>query len=140
MSNKKNKTPDIRTKMSQIVSEKLKERTKQGLSDRHQAFAREHQGDSKEQLLEYVRQCAEDLGHSPCSGEVIGGPCIAKRIGGWSQVLTEAGLPPAAAPPLPMEKWRVYKKEFKHQASLHRQEKQLRAGEKQAKRGKNEKT
>lgn len=105
----------------------LERRTIAGLQASHKAFAQEHQGTGREQLLEYVRQCAQEIGHSPCSGEVIGGPYIAKRFGaGWGRVLQEARLPPAPDPSLPAKKWRVYKLEYKRQTKLYRQEKARR--------------
>lgn len=116
-----------RTALSQKAMAELEQRTILGLTEKHQRFAREHQTDSDEQLLEYVRQCAAAIGHSPCSGEVIGGPFIAKRLAaGWGGVLLMAGLPPADHPPLPQKKWSIFKAEYKRQAKLRRQEKARR--------------
>lgn len=126
MSDKK-KGRDPRTAISQKVMAELDRRTIAALQESHKAFAQENRGIDREQLLEYVRQCAEDIGHSPCSGEVIGGPYIAKRLGvGWGGVLQEAHLPPVPDPPLPRKKWRVYKLEYRRQTKLYRQEKAQR--------------
>lgn len=43
-------------------------------------------------FLDYLRTCAETLGHSPYSYEVEGGRYIAERFVSWSIALTEAGL------------------------------------------------
>lgn len=56
-------------------------------------FAAAHRDDSDEQLADYLRQCAQELGHSPYPREVFGGGMIAERFGGWSKALTAAGLP-----------------------------------------------
>ena len=130
------KKKDPRTALSQKIDRELEERTKQALEENHRLFAQEHSEDSDDQLLEYVRQCAGQIGHSPCSGEIIGGPYILKRLGlGWGRVLQAANLPPADDPPLPQKKWQIYKKEYRRQVALHRQQKQSKAKEKQEKRG-----
>ena len=48
---------------------------------------------SDDEILEYLRTCAEALGHSPYSNEVEGGRYIAGRFVCWSIALTEAKLP-----------------------------------------------
>ena len=48
---------------------------------------------SDDEILEYLRSCAEALGHSPYSYEVEGGRYIAGRFVCWSIALTEAKLP-----------------------------------------------
>ena len=46
-----------------------------------------------DEILEYLRTCAEALGRSPYSYEVEGGRYIAERFVSWSIALTEAKLP-----------------------------------------------
>ena len=65
---------------------------KQLREERDLAWGREHEGDTDEQLLDYLRQCAEELGHSPVTREVLGGSYIAKRFVTWPVALTCAGL------------------------------------------------
>ena len=60
---------------------------------RDQAWGQLHETDTEAQLLDYVRRCAEKLGHTPVSREVEGSTWISRRIGSWSLVLTLAGLP-----------------------------------------------
>lgn len=56
-------------------------------------WGREHEEDTEEQLLAYVKQMAARLGHAPLSREVPGGTYIAKRIGSWALVLHLCDLP-----------------------------------------------
>lgn len=60
-----------------------------------------HNKDTDEQILVYLRQCAEDLGHSPVTREVVGGNYISKRFVSWAMALTCAGLelPKGMRPP-----------------------------------------
>lgn len=46
-----------------------------------------------EELLTYLRECAETLGHVPYSNEVVGGKYISQRFGGWGMAIYRAGLP-----------------------------------------------
>ena len=46
-----------------------------------------------EELLTYLCECAEELGHVPYSYEVEGGKYIAQRLGGWGMAIYRAGLP-----------------------------------------------
>ena len=46
-----------------------------------------------EELLTYLCECAETLGHVPYSNEVVGGRYISQRFGGWGMAIYRAGLP-----------------------------------------------
>lgn len=46
-----------------------------------------------EELLTYLCECAETLGHVPYSNEVVGGRYISQRFGGWGVAIYRAGLP-----------------------------------------------
>ena len=65
---------------------------KQELLERDMEWGREHEEDTDEQLLEYLRRCAAELGHSPVCREVVGGNYIAKRFVTWPVALTLADL------------------------------------------------
>lgn len=52
-----------------------------------------HEGDTNQELIAYVQNVAEHLGHSPVSKEVPGAAYIVERIGSWPLVLTVAKLP-----------------------------------------------
>ena len=84
-------TPD------QILKRQLERRTAAALKQ-HKAFAQEHRGASREELIAYVRQCAEKLGHTPYPVEVVGSPFIASCFRSWSSMLRAAGLPPLPEP------------------------------------------
>jgi len=96
-------------------------RTKEGLAQKQEAFAREHKDSTDEELLTLVRLCADALGKTPNAGEIIGGPYIAARFGSWGRVVKLANLP-MPEKIAPMRERYIYKEEYRHQASLFRQE------------------
>lgn len=61
--------------------------------ERDRLWGEEHETDTDEQLLNYIRRTAAELGHSPFAKEVEGATYIAKWIGSWALVLYLAGLP-----------------------------------------------
>ena len=63
------------------------------LEAKEEEFRKEHESDTNEQLLSYLRLCAAKLQHSPWPGEILGGTVIAQRFGSWEKALAEAGLP-----------------------------------------------
>ena len=52
-----------------------------------------HEDDTDEQLLQYLRNCAQKLGYTPVVREVEGGGYIAKRFINWPLALQLAELP-----------------------------------------------
>lgn len=56
-------------------------------------FVAAHRDDTDEQLIAYLQQCAQELGHTPYPREVFGGAMIGERFGGWSRAVDVAGLP-----------------------------------------------
>lgn len=52
-----------------------------------------HKHDTDEQLLEYLRQCAKELGHSPTKAEVAGSSYLIRRFVSWPLALQLAKLP-----------------------------------------------
>ena len=103
------------------------ERTVRALERQQAAFSRDHHNDTAEELLAYLRQAAKPFGVTPCAEEIIGGPYIARRFGGWERAVAVAGLePPHALPPL--NRRRIYKREFKRQALLFKREEVYQAG------------
>lgn len=69
--------------------------------ERDKVWAVEHESDSDDELLDYVRQCAAELGHTPKRHEVLGSTYIAERFGNWAVALTmaELRLPRGMNPP-----------------------------------------
>lgn len=65
---------------------------KQTRLERDARWGEAHGNMSDNEILDYLRTCAETLGHSPYSYEVEGGRYIAERFVSWSIALTEAGL------------------------------------------------
>lgn len=59
---------------------------------RDMTWGLEHEGDTDEELLEYVRRRAAEIGHSPRIRDVYGALYIEQRIGSWGMVLQLAGL------------------------------------------------
>ena len=55
-------------------------------------FAKEHEKDSDEELLDIVRNKANELGRPPKKTETIGFVCLKMRFGPWPRVLEKAGL------------------------------------------------
>lgn len=82
--------------------------------ERDCVWGQEHQNDTDEQLLEYVRCCAQELGHTPYTREIVGGEYIRSRFGGWALMLTLAGLPlPSDVKPPTQQRIKDYKEKRK---------------------------
>lgn len=80
-------------------------------------FVAAHRDDTDEQLISYLQQCAQELGHTPYPREVFGGAMIGERFGGWSRAVDVAGLP------YPTHKVsdkgrRIYRKTMKEQSRV----------------------
>ena len=96
-------------------------RTKEALRALNIPCAQEHVGDSDDMLLEYVRQEAVCFGFTPNAGEIIGGPYISSRFGGWKHVIAAAGLPsPKRQRPITSRK--IFQDEFERQTRLYARE------------------
>lgn len=119
---------DPRTAISQKIQQELDQRTVKALKTRHYEFRMAHQKDTPAQLLAYIRECAEALGHSPAYGEVIGYAFLAERFGNWDRMLELAGLPPAKRVRPDSKGLKIYKEEYKRQNQLRKAEKSARAG------------
>lgn len=59
---------------------------------REAEFARTHKRYTDEELLQYLRNCAVELGHTPLKKEVPGFTYLKSRLGPWPRVLEKAGL------------------------------------------------
>ena len=64
----------------------------QALEEQEEVFRREHETDTDEQLIAYLRQCAVEVNHVPWPGEILGGTVIAERFGSWESALAAANL------------------------------------------------
>lgn len=103
------------------LEQQIDQRVKTALRQKQETFEKEHQQDTEEQLLDYVRQEAEKLRYTPNPGDLIGGPYIYKRFGNWERVVALCGLPKPGKMP-PMKSRTIYKEEYKRQLELFRQE------------------
>ncbi|MBQ8831714.1 MAG: hypothetical protein IJ017_08950 [Oscillospiraceae bacterium] len=99
----------------------LEKRTIAALKKKNEMFALKHAEDTKEQLLDYIRKCAEEIGHTPCREEIIGGNFIAQRFGNWSIAVGMIGLPSPGYPP-PLKTRKIYKDELKRQVKQRKAE------------------
>lgn len=70
----------------------IRRMVKESLEQKHQEFARNHELDTDQQLLDYLKSESERLGHPPHRGEILGWELIASRFGGWPEALAAAGL------------------------------------------------
>ena len=76
-----------------IYDATIKRMVNEALETQEQEFAQNRGGDSDEQLLAYLQFCAELLGHTPWSREIVGGRSIEDRFGSWEKALEKAKLP-----------------------------------------------
>lgn len=105
-----------------IYDAAIRRMTAQALEEAEAYFAREHDRDTREQLADYLRKCAFELGHTPWPGEIPGGTVIQARFGSWKQALETAGLPDPEHPNRP-EKFRRVREETQRQRVVYRQKK-----------------
>ena len=66
---------------------------KQARLERDARWGEENGNMTDEELLTYLCECAETLGHVPYSNEVVGGSYISQQFGGWGMAIYRAGLP-----------------------------------------------
>ena len=104
------------------ITNLLHSRTIAALEEQDQKFASTHRDTGTDELLRYVREEAERLGHSPNPEELCGGRFIAARFGKWPAALKAAGLPPLTGKPPGLKRLERYKKEFRRQARQRRLE------------------
>ena len=107
----------------------LNRRIEEALGQRQRSFPQEHETDSDEALLRYVRAFAEELGRAPNSCEIIGGTYLKERFGSWERLLELADLPvPGRA--ADFRHRLIYKQERERQLKLWREEKARKQAEK----------
>ena len=76
-----------------IYDATIKRMVNEALEAQELEFARNRGNDSDEQLLVYLRFCAQLLGHTPWPKEIVGGSLIEKRFASWETALARANLP-----------------------------------------------
>ena len=65
----------------------------EAINAQEQEFACNRGNDSDDQLIAYLRFCADLLGHTPWPREIVGGSMIEQRFGSWETALAKAKLP-----------------------------------------------
>lgn len=113
-------------------SRKVAERTTQEIARQNAEFARIHQDDSDRQLLDYVRNCVQQLGFTPNAREIIGGEYIGNRMGGWKRVLEHLPDLPKPGPVPHREKCLIYRQEYQRQMEAFRAQRNLARKERDA--------
>lgn len=84
------------------------------MAERDREWAIEHETDTDAELLCYLRDCAEALGHTPVRREVLGSTYIGQRFGNWGVALHYAQLPlPRGMKPPKQTALDAYKKKQK---------------------------
>ena len=71
----------------------IRKMVQESLEQQEAAFRQAHEGDTDEQLLQYLRSWAMRLNHTPWPGEILGGSYIETRFGSWNRALAMARLP-----------------------------------------------
>lgn len=98
------------------------QRTRESLRKQEAIFERDHQAETNEQLLQYVRNQAASLGFVPAAKEIIGGKYISNRFGGWGNVIAAAHLQASSRTPPLFIHCKLYKEEYRRQVDLFRKE------------------
>lgn len=107
----------------EFVNRQIEQRTNAALKQKNARFAIEHAHDTEEQLLSYLRSCAQELGRTPDANEIIGGAYIAHRFGGsYMGAVFAAGLSKPESVATGNAR-RIYQRELKVQARLYKREK-----------------
>lgn len=82
-----------RANRNEIYDSTIRRMVNLAIEEQEAQFAREHSGDSREQLLTVLRAEAARLGKSPWPREFPGGKTILAAFSSWQEALTQAGLP-----------------------------------------------
>lgn len=101
-----------------------RKRAMKALSGKEHAFPEEHAQDTNEELLDYVKACAKEIGRSPAACEVIGGNYIAKRFGSWERALWFIGLSKPKQIPK-FERRLIFRQELEFQKQKFLEEKKM---------------
>ena len=76
-----------------IYDATIRRMTACALEEAENRFAVGHAQDTEQQLADYLRKYADELGHTPWPREIPGGVTIQTRFGSWEAAVAEAGLP-----------------------------------------------
>ena len=105
----------------------------EALEAQEQEFAERCVNDSDEQLIAYLRSCAQCLGHTPWRREIAGGELIEQRFGSWEKAIQRANLPSPTTPDK-LTAFARYQEETARQKEIYHQKKAAKRQQKEAKR------
>ena len=105
-----------------IYEATIRRMVQEALEQQEQEFRQQHESDTDEQLLAYLRGWAIRKNHTPWPGEIIGGKYIQERFGSWNRALLLARLPEPRTENQTKSFARV-QEETKKQKELYRQRK-----------------
>ena len=126
---------------NEIYNSVITRMVQDALKAKHEAFAIDHAQDTTEQLVAYIRLCAQELGHSPHQKEVIGWPMLTERFGSWGNALQAAGLPLPNTPNKPSQ-FSLILNEIEEQKQIYRdrqREKKARSQQRMAQQARKQK-
>ena len=106
-----------------IYNAVIRRRVRAALNEQERIFTEEHRDDSDEMLLQYLRDWAEQLRHTPWPGEITGTNLILKRFGTWEHARKKAGLPEPDTPNR-QSGFARYAEEMKRQKKVCREKRQ----------------
>ena len=107
---------------NRIYEKTIKRMVDEALLKQEKVFAEEHGADNEEQLLAYVRSCADRLGHTPWPREIAGGSFLLHRFITWDNVLKKADLIPPSLPDK-MTCFARFTEETERQKQIYREQK-----------------
>ena len=112
-----NKDKPYRFDPQRWKQQQLETMTNAAMRRKDAEFVAAHRDDTDEQLIAYLQQCAQELGHTPHPREVFGGAMIGERFGGWSRAVDVAGLPYPTHKVSDKGRW-IYRKTMKEQSRV----------------------
>ena len=117
-----------------IYEAAIRRMVQEALAEEEQEFRQQHEADTDEQLLSYLRSWAFRLHHTPWPGEIVGGSYIEERFGSWNSALTLAKLPAPRTANQSKSFARVQKvtQEQKERYTQRKAEKKMRSAQKRA--------
>ena len=81
-----------------IYEAAIRRMVSEAVDTQEQEFLQTCGNDSDEQLLDYLKDCTQLLGHTPWPREIVGGSIIEQRFGSWDMALADAKLPQPTTP------------------------------------------
>lgn len=117
-----------KARRNQIYDAVITRMVQEGLAKKEIEFRMEHEKDTDEELMQYLRLQARALKHTPWPKEIVGWDLITERFGGWLEAVSKAELPMMRTPNTP-SKFQLYLDEVEIQKKAYR----VKRSEKKAK-------